>query len=325
MSDESRASAGLAFGPVPSRRLGRSLGINNVPFKHCSFSCVYCQLGPTGHTTAIRRAFHSPGDIVDAADGRVRALRNRGERIDYLTIVPDGEPTLDLGLGELIAGLKTLGIPVAVISNGSLIDRDDVREELSRADWVSLKVDAADEATWRAVNRPDAALSLPSIHAGMRAFAERFEGTLVTETMLVAGLNDGLSTVRATAARVAELSPVTAYLNTPVRPTSGPSFRAPSAERLLEAAAAFQEIVSRVEVIPESADIELASTGDFEADVLGIAAVHPIRERELRTLVDKSEVSWAAVDSLLRDGRLRVMDHAGERFYVARGAAEARR
>ena len=132
----------IAFGPVPSRRLGQSLGINNIPPKSCSYACVYCQVGRTLELAVERRAFRPPVEVVHRVETRVREVRARGEAIDYLTFVPDGEPTLDLHLGREITGLRPLGIPVAVITNAFLLDRSDVQSDLLRADWVSLKVDA---------------------------------------------------------------------------------------------------------------------------------------------------------------------------------------
>ncbi len=119
--------AELVFGPVPSRRLGRSLGVNNVPMKTCSYSCVYCQLGATKQTGVERRTFHVPETIASAVGARVEALRERGEGIDYLSFVPDGEPTLDAGLGQEIELLRPLGLPVAVMTNASLLWKPDER------------------------------------------------------------------------------------------------------------------------------------------------------------------------------------------------------
>ena len=308
----------LAFGPIPSRRLGRSLGINNVPFKHCSYSCIYCQLGRTETPITNRRSFHDPEDVVKAVTNRVELLRQRDEHIDYLTIVPDGEPTLDISLGLLIEGLRPLKIPIAVISNGSLLSQESVRNDLGRADWVSIKVDTTDEEVWRALNRPESSLALGPHLDGVRAFAHSFGGTLVTETMLISGVNDDLAAISDTARFIAELDPETAYLNTPVRPTALPNYHAPSPLHLMAVANAFSKEFPRVELIPESEDLELSATGNFEDDVLGIAAVHPIRERELRTLVAKTDTTWEAVDSLVRSGRLSVVEHNGVRFYVAR-------
>lgn len=132
----------IAFGPVPSRRLGRSLGINNIPAKICSYACVYCQLGQTLQLAQERKPFFAPDEIIQAVGEQVASARRQGEPIDYLTFVPDGEPTPDRNLGHEIERLKSLGIPIAVISNASTIDRGDVQTDLNQADWVSLKVDA---------------------------------------------------------------------------------------------------------------------------------------------------------------------------------------
>ncbi|RKY66614.1 MAG: radical SAM protein, partial [Candidatus Latescibacterota bacterium] len=180
----------IAFGPVPSRRLGRSLGINNIPPKGCTYSCVYCQVGRTLKMQVERRAFYDPEEILKEVRDKVERSREAGEAMDYLTFVPDGEPTLDVHLGREIELLKPLGIPIAVITNASLIGRGDVREELMKADWVSLKVDAVREEVWRRINQAHHALRLSSILDGMLEFAKAYNGELVTETMLVKGVND---------------------------------------------------------------------------------------------------------------------------------------
>jgi wyosine [tRNA(Phe)-imidazoG37] synthetase (radical SAM superfamily) len=137
----------LAFGPIPSRRLGRSLGINNIPAKNCSYSCIYCQLGHTSQKNFERRTFYKPEDIVNNVNKLINKVKEIGETIDYLTFVPDGEPTLDINLGDEIDLLKHLGIKVAVITNSSLIWIPEVQKDLAKADLVSLKVDSTKEST----------------------------------------------------------------------------------------------------------------------------------------------------------------------------------
>jgi wyosine [tRNA(Phe)-imidazoG37] synthetase (radical SAM superfamily) len=132
----------IAFGPVPSRRLGRSIGINHIPPKTCTYSCVYCQVGRTSRLRSDRRAFYAVDDIVADVERKLDDARLADEKIDYLTLVPDSEPTLDISLGRVIERLKPLGVDIAVISNGSLLWREDVRAELAEANWVSIKVDA---------------------------------------------------------------------------------------------------------------------------------------------------------------------------------------
>ena len=207
----------IPFGPIPSRRLGRSLGINNIPPKVCSYSCVYCQLGRTINMQTEPRSFYEPVRLVQEVKDKVDKTRAAGEAIDYLTFVPDGEPGLDINLGEEIEGLKPLGIRIATISNASLLWRNEIRERLSEADWVSVKVDAVDPATWRRVNRPHRSLDLAKILDGIREFAKSFRGQLVTETMLVNGLNDSESDAEQIGAFVATLQPDIAYVSIPTR------------------------------------------------------------------------------------------------------------
>ena len=139
----------LTFGPVPSRRLGHSLGINNIPPKSCSYSCIYCQVGPTKNTEIVPRLFYTPEQIFLEVEKHLSLIQKKGEQVDYLTFVPDGEPSLDIQLSETIERLRPLGIPIAIISNASLIWRKEIRDTFAKADWVSLKVDAIDETLWQ--------------------------------------------------------------------------------------------------------------------------------------------------------------------------------
>jgi len=212
----------IAFGPVPSRRLGRSVGINHIPPKTCSYACVYCQVGRTSQLRIARRAFYAEDDIVADVERKVDDARLAGETVDYLTFVPDGEPTLDVGLGRVIERLKPLGIKIAVITNGSLLWRADVRETLAAADWVSVKVDAVRPNIWRRINRPHRSLWLSAVLDGMLAFAEAYRGELVTETMLVRGVNDDAAHLADVASFLAQLQPAKAYLAVPTRPPAEP-------------------------------------------------------------------------------------------------------
>ena len=161
---------------------------------------------------------------------RVEACRSSGQTIDYVTFVPDGEPTLDVHLGESIRAIRALDVRVAVLTNASLMWREDVRDDLLAADWVSLKIDTVDERTWRHLNRPVRRLDLAVVLAGVHRFAEDFHGYLATETMLVAGVNDDEEGVRSVADFVRSLEPSRAYVSMPVRPSAVPWARAPLAD-----------------------------------------------------------------------------------------------
>ena len=164
--------------------------MNNIPPKICSYSCVYCQLGSALNQQVERRTYYRPSTIYRKDSDNVEKVSEAKERIDYLTFVPDGEPTLDINLGKEIDSLRNLEIKIAVITNSSLVWREDVAEELSRADWVSLKVDSVSSSVWKDINRPYHPLKLETVLKGVGKFSKRFEGELATETMLVKGVND---------------------------------------------------------------------------------------------------------------------------------------
>jgi wyosine [tRNA(Phe)-imidazoG37] synthetase (radical SAM superfamily) len=310
----------IAFGPVPSRRLGRSLGINNVPVKTCSYSCVYCQVGPTARPELERKEYFAPDEVVAAVSGHVRALRDRGEPMDFLTFVPDGEPTLDRHLGDEIDGLGSLGIPVAVISNSSLIWREDVRATLRRAAWVSLKVDAVEPDAWRRVNRPHPALDLDDVLEGIGRFAKQFDGELVTETMLVRGVNDSSEAVDALGDYLAGIRPRVAYLAVPTRPPSEPWVRPASPETVESAFRRLSERLPRVELLTTYEGEVFGATGDAVGDLLAITAVHPLREDAVRALLGREGADPQVLDRLLEEGALRPVEYRGHTFYVRRGS-----
>jgi wyosine [tRNA(Phe)-imidazoG37] synthetase (radical SAM superfamily) len=208
----------IAVGPAPSRRLGRSIGINHIRPKTCSYSCVYCQVGRTTRLRTARRAFYAEGDIVADVARKVDEARSAGEAIDDLTFVPDGEPALDLNPARVMARLKPLGIKTADISNGSLLWRPAVRDALAATDWVSVKVDAVRQDIWRRVNRPHGTLRLTRVLDGMLLFARTYRGELATETVLVHGINDGSAHLLELAAFLEQLRPARAYLAAPTRP-----------------------------------------------------------------------------------------------------------
>jgi wyosine [tRNA(Phe)-imidazoG37] synthetase (radical SAM superfamily) len=308
----------IAFGPVPSRRLGRSLGINNIPPKVCTYSCIYCQLGRTIKLQMDRRAFYEPEEIVSVVGNKVASTREAGESIDYLTFVPDGEPTLDIHLGREIELLRSLGLPIAVISNASLIWQQDVREDLMGADWVSLKVDAVAEEVWQQVNRPHGRLKLASILEGVLEFARDYGGELVTETMLVAGVNDGEEHLRALAGFLAHLQPDRAYLSIPTRPPAESWARAPDEQAVNRAYHILEKEVEQVEYLIGYEGNAFAFTGDVEEDLLSITAVHPMRKDAVSTFLARAGANWAAVQRLLAQDRLVEVEYDDHQFDLRR-------
>lgn len=308
----------IAFGPVPSRRLGRSLGINSIPPKVCTYSCVYCQVGRTSRMETEHRSYYKPEEILVAVQGKIEKAKQVGEAIDYLAFVPDGEPTLDANLGREIDLLRTLGIKVAVITNASLIEREGVREALMKADWVSLKIDSVQEETWHRINRPHGALRLGSILDGALEFAREFKGELVTETMLVAGINDGVENVGEVASFLARLQPDFAYLSIPVRPPAEEWVHPPGEEIVNRAYQILSKSVSQAEYLIGYEGNTFAFTGNVEEDLLSITAVHPMREDAVRQFLARAKVDWPVVHNLVERGQLIRTEHEGKWFYVRR-------
>lgn len=316
----------IAFGPVRSRRLGWSLGVNNVPPKTCTYACVYCQVGATTGARRDRDAFFGSDAVVAAVAERLATCRRAAQPVDAVTFVPDGEPTLDRDLGDSIRRIAELGARVAVLTNASLMWRDDVRDEVAAADQVSLKVDTVDETTWERMNRPIGELRFDTVLEGVRRFAREYRGDLTTETMLVAGLNDGETSLRATAAFVSALDPLRAYVAVPTRPPAEPWVRSPTIETTRHAAEVFRAFDLPVSCLVEEVaerDGPFPTPGDPTAGLLGIVAVHPMTVSGARDLVARAGGDWPAVRALIRSGRIAHVRHAG-RTYL-RASSEHRR
>jgi wyosine [tRNA(Phe)-imidazoG37] synthetase (radical SAM superfamily) len=310
----------LVFGPVPSRRLGRSLGVNNIPPKTCSYSCVYCQLGRTNNMLVDRRAFYEPDQILAQVERRIDEVESRGGKIDYITFVPDGEPTLDVNLGREIMLLKHFGIPVAVITNASLLWNDDVRGDLLAADFVSLKVDAVSPDLWRNINRPNKDLKLDVILDGIRQFSRSFKGVLVSETMLIDNIDYGgeLERIAGFLGGLDKLDK--AYVAIPTRPPAEKWVKPAREEKVNTAFQLFVKRLGndRVEYLIGYEGNAFAFTGDVREDLLSITAVHPMREEAVRELLRRAGASWQIVDELLRNGKLVRLEYEGKIYYMRR-------
>ncbi len=305
----------IAFGPVPSRRLGRSLGINNIPAKRCSYSCVYCQAGATLKTEIERREFYEPELIFRAVLEKVEKALKADDPIDYLTFVADGEPTLDLNLGTEIRLLRRLGMRVAVITNASLLRDEKLQEEVAEADWVSVKIDTVREDTWRKLNRPQPSLRLSSVLEGIGRFSQAFRGELVTETMVVQGLNDSAAHLRDLADVLLLLNPRCSYVAIPTRPPAEAWVRPPTGEVLAGASSILTSKIEDVRFLPVDEGEWFTRTGRVEQDFMSITAVHPMREKAAKRFVENSGADWCVIEQLVDDGVIVIREFGGDRFY----------
>ncbi|MDI6852609.1 MAG: radical SAM protein [Deltaproteobacteria bacterium] len=223
------------FGPVNSRRLGLSLGVDLIPPKTCTFDCIYCEVGRTTHLTLERRPF-----AVEAIIREIREyFQNPPATSDYITLAGSGEPTLNAGIGEIITAVKDITtIPVAVLTNGTLLYQSEVRQELACADVVLPSLDAVSEETFRRINRPAPGLTLEMVLAGLKAFRKEYRGQMWLEVMLLKGINDTDAELAALKREIAAIAPDKVQLNTAVRPVVENYARALN-RREMEAIAAY--------------------------------------------------------------------------------------
>jgi len=264
-----------------------------------------------------RRSFYPPELVFEEVKRKVWEAKEKGERIDYLTFVPDGEPTLDANLGQEIEMLKALNIPLAILTNSSLIWREDVREDLLKLNLVSLKLDAVSENLWRRIDRPHKTLRLDKILEGMLEFRKDFDGKLVTETMLIDGITYG-EEFKKIAEFLRELKPDIAYIAVPTRPPWEKWVKPAREEVINMAFQAFAEAIGeeKVEYLIGYEGNAFAFTGNVEEDILSITAVHPMREDALKELLEKANVDWATVEKLIEEGKLIELEYGKKRFYM---------
>jgi len=217
------------YGPVPSRRLGLSLGVDILPQKVCTLDCIYCQLGRTTQKTGQRKDYAD----IEAVLAELKKRFAQGLKADFITISGSGEPTLHSRLGELIDGIKKLtDIPVAILTNGTLLYRQDVRADCAKADVVLPSLDAGDEQAFRRVNRPHKDISIEKLISGLCTFRDEFAGQIWLEVFFVEGVNTAAEQIAKIKDAIERICPDKVQLNTAVRPTAEPNVKAVEVEKL---------------------------------------------------------------------------------------------
>ena len=302
------------YGPVPSRRLGRSLGVDLVPFKTCSFNCVYCQLGPTASTTVERRAYVPADELV--AD--VRDALAAGAAPDYVTLGGSGEPTLHDGLGDVARRVKRLSdVPVALLTNGALFFRPDVRRDAARADVVLPSLDAPNAELFARINRPHESLSFERYVDGLAQFRGEYTGQIWLEVFVLEGINDGDEHMAEFRRHLARIRPDKVHLNTAVRPTAESGLRAVSPEAL---ARLCEALGPRASVVAEFAGPGAeAGSSVRRADVLGMLRRRPCTLADIAAglSVHRNEVV-KYIDQLLRGGEAVAERRGSDTYYRGR-------
>jgi len=267
------------YGPVPSRRMGLSLGISPIPKKTCNYSCIYCQLGRTDHMTGERRMFFPVSEIVS----ELEALKKEKFRFDVVTIVGEGEPLLYLGIGELLEDIRRLTErPIAVITNGSLLGDGSIQRELAAADIVLPSLDAVDSDGFRKINRAHKSIVFENMLEGLIDFSHNYKGQLWLEIMLLKGFNDDPKTLEAFALILKKIKYERLYINTPVRPPAEDNVQKPD-NRTIEHAIDLLGGISLDHLISEGfqSDIE-----DHEQAVMSIIKRHPMNRFEIEGFLE---------------------------------------
>ena len=304
------------FGPVPSRRLGQSLGIDTIPLKTGNWNCVYCQLGRTMPVTNERKEYFPREEIL--AEVRQALASHKPGEIDWVTFVGSGEPTLHSSIGWLIQQVKALTeLPVAVITNGALLYRPEVRRELMAADAVMPTVDAGTPELYRRINRPHPEVTFERLVSGLIAFRLAYRGKLWPEVMLVRGLNDTEEALRAIADVLGRIGADEIHISLPTRPPAETWVKPPDEEGLMRAQAILGD-VARV-LHPAQGTFDLSGYDNLTDAVVAIITRHPMSEQDLVQTLAR----WTpgrvreALDELEASGRAQVVVRYGVRFWSA--------
>jgi len=298
------------YGPVPSRRLGLSLGISPIPKKTCNYSCVYCQLGRTDHLTNTRQLFFPVQTIIHEFE----SFLNKQVFFDVVTIVGEGEPTLYSELGALINAIKKLtDKPVAVITNGALLYDQAVCDSLMSADIVLPSLDAYDQTTFRKINRPHGSLIYNSVFRGLEEFSHRYQGQLWMEIMLLAGINDSLDQLTRFKNLLLQIKYERLYINTAVRPPAEPNIQAVSSDKIRQAV----DLLGGISIDLLHSQGFHSEEPDHLTAIKGIIQRHPMNQHEIlgflhnRSCPDGEQV----LEDLKKDNQVKVINYKGYDTY----------
>ncbi len=302
---------GQIFGPVPSRRLGFSLGVDTIPFKTCSLNCIYCQLGRTINKTIQRKEYIAADDI----SREIEEVLREGKRIDYITFSGSGEPTLNSEIRRMISRIKELtSIPLAILTNGTLLYRPRIREDLMEADLVIPSLDTVTQEIFEMVNRPHPSLKIEKVITGIDSFSQEFNGKVWLEIMVVKGINDSLEEIEKAAQVIKQMNLEKIQLNTVVRPPAEEFARPLTREDLKNIKTVLGK---KCEIIAEfKRATQKAYKRDVEKRILSMVKRRPV------TLVDISHSLGLHrneiikyVETLEKKHQVKTEVHSGERYY----------
>jgi wyosine [tRNA(Phe)-imidazoG37] synthetase (radical SAM superfamily) len=302
------------YGPVPSRRLGRSLGVDIIPFKTCTLDCIYCQLGKTTCKTIQRKEYVPVNDVL----AELKLTLDAGLEADYITIGGSGEPTLHSGIGRLIEGIKKLTkIPVALLTNGTLFYIPQVRADCAGADVILPSLDAGDEATFDKVNRPVGEITFSRLVDGLCVLRKEYKGLIWLEVFLIEHFNTESPQIDKIADAIKRISPDKVHLNTAVRPTSEPGVEKVSVEKLESIA---RQISTNCEVIADFVSSRCGrATDSISQSVFSILKRRPCSLNDLCSALGLSAADiMTCVEALEKQGEIHSQTKAGQTFFKVR-------
>ena len=316
MNSQGKMMIKHVFGPVPSRRLGQSLGIDPVPLKTCNWNCVYCQLGRTKPFTLERKNFIEKDEILSQVKEALEA--HRPGEIDWVTFVGSGETALHVALGEMIRAVKGMtDLPVAVITNGALLHLSEVREEVAAADAVLPSFDAGSAQLYRKINRPPRELTFENLVEGLIAFRNKFIGQLWLEVMMIQGMNDSDQALKEIAFWLEKIKPDEVHILQPTRPPVEEWVKPLDDEGLMRVQAILGEVATLV--LPATGSFDFSGEGNLIDAIVGIITRHPMKESELIEAL----AQWSPGDvrqtlkDLKESGKAQTVTRYGTQFWNA--------
>jgi wyosine [tRNA(Phe)-imidazoG37] synthetase (radical SAM superfamily) len=305
----------VVFGPVPSRRLGYVIGVNNIKAGVCSYDCIYCPIGKTNYCSICTNNCLSPYELHLSVKNKLEELKKNGKKIEYIIFSGSGEPTLDSNLAKEIELLREFGYKIAVYTNSAHLWNENIQQNLMFADYVSLKIDTVNEETWLKLNRPNQRLKYDHVLEGIKEFTRNFKGIISTETTLIKSYNDSPDEIEQLSKFLNSLNPTVAYFMTPRYPSAEAYAVSPSAETLTKLSEIIKKKVTNSVLLCCSENEEFYSTDDFENELLGLLAIHPVDKKGVKDFV-RGEADKVALKNMIDNKIIQEVDFNGKKYFT---------
>jgi len=304
----------VVFGPLSTSRFGNVLGINSLPCKVCSYDCLYCHGGRTHHGSICPDGCLGAHELFCVVRRKLELLAERQVSVESILFMPQGEPTLDDNLAQKIKLLRPFGLRIGVLTNASMLWNEKLQEDLLFADHVSIKLDTVHASTWKALNRPHSRLELDRVLNGLSRFARRYRGKLVTETMLVRGLNDTIPELEGIARFLENLPREASCFTIPTRPPTATGVCPPDDFVLQELSGWIRKHVPNSEFLFTPEEDSFQGAGEPQDELMAVLSAQPMTERSVRKFVADRTGNEALLDRMIAEGILDRSAYGGNDF-----------